>query len=564
VDISKLSHRAHTVGSLPLIRHIVDRLNLDELLIRYVPKKRLGRDVDIPNGRAISALIFNVLLSREPLYGVPDWLRSHALDLIGLEPSECDQLNDDRIGRALDRLYEVEPASLLTAVLTRAVKEFDIQASQIHNDTTSVAFFGDYEGQKDPEEKKRPPYITFGHSKDHRPDLKQLVYSLSITADGAVPVHFKTYDGNTTDDKTHKETWTTLRDLFGDPSFLYVADSKLCTRENMAFIHEQGGKFLTVLPRSRKEDDEFRERLATNTVTWHEVRRKKSKRGLNRKDEVHEAFEPEQSTIEGYRLVWYRSSVKAQIDQKNRARKIKRAKDRIEQLASRTGAHRFRSFDAAQNAVAKVIFEEGTGEWIEVRIIEDTDERIKQVSPGRPGPNTLYQKADEPIIRFEVEDYQEAILADARADGVFAMVTNMAGMTPKELLESYKYQPFLEKRNEQLKSVLNVAPVFLKKPERVAGLLFVYFLAMLVMALLEREIRRQMRLQNIESLPLYPESRKCKAPTIESLSRVFEGIRRTELIDAEGKVVMVFRDPLKPVGYEVLRMMKIDPKPFSG
>ena len=183
MDISKLSHRAYTVGSLPLIRYIVDRLNLDELLERYVPKKRLGRGADLPSGQAISALIFNVLISREPLYAVPEWLRAHSLDLIGLKPSECDRLNDDRIGRALDQLYELEPASLLTAVLTKAVKEFDIQASQIHNDTTSIAFFGDYEGQRDPAQKKEPPFITFGHSKDHRPDLKQLVYSLSITSD---------------------------------------------------------------------------------------------------------------------------------------------------------------------------------------------------------------------------------------------------------------------------------------------------------------------------------------------------------------------------------------------
>ena len=60
-----------------------------------------------------------------------------------------------------------------------------------------------YKHQKKKEDSDRPPLIAFGHNKDHRPDLKQLVYSLAVTADGAVPVHYKTYDGNTSDDKTH-------------------------------------------------------------------------------------------------------------------------------------------------------------------------------------------------------------------------------------------------------------------------------------------------------------------------------------------------------------------------
>lgn len=561
VDLSRLTHRAYSVGPLPLIRSIVDRLTLDDLLERFVPQKRLGRDTDVPAGRAISALVFNVLVSREPMYAIPDWLGSQALDLVGIDPADCERFNDDRVGRALERLLEADSASLLTAVLSRAVTEFGVEASQIHNDTTSISFFGNYDGQANPAEKKRPPYITFGHSKDHRPDLKQLVYSLSITADGAIPIHFKTYDGNTTDDKTHKETWSTIRSLFGHCRFLYVADSKLCTRENMTFLHEQGGRFLTVLPRSRKEDDTFRDLLATTKVSWREIRRKKAKAGSGRKDEIYEALESEQRSVEGYRLFWYRSSIKAALDKKSRERKIQRAFDRVEQLAARTGRHRFATLELAQNAVARIIYEEGTKEWLEIRVTEDFVS-TNDSAGARAGRNRT--EPDSPEIRFEAEEYADAIEIDARADGIFAMITNDETMTAKELLEAYKYQPFLEKRNQQLKSVLNVAPVFLKKPERVAGLLFVYFLAMLVMALLERELRRQMKLQGIESLPLYPESRSCKSPTIETLARVFDGIRRTELLDDTGNVVMTLRDPLKEVGYEVVRLLGVDPRNYSG
>ena len=92
------------------------------------------------------------------------------------------------------------------------------------------------------------PAITYGHSKDHRPDLKQLLYILTVTEDGGVPVYFTTRSGNTTDDQTHQETWKMLRELVGRADFLYVADCKLATMDNMRYIDRQGGRFMSVLP----------------------------------------------------------------------------------------------------------------------------------------------------------------------------------------------------------------------------------------------------------------------------------------------------------------------------
>src|SRR4029077_16215649 len=121
----------------------------------------------------------------------------------------------------------------------------------------TVTLSGAYADQGPAEQSHRPPRITFGYNKDHRPDLKQLLYSITITADGAVPVHCKTYDGNTTDDAVHIDTWDFLRKIIGHVDFLYVADSKLCTRENMGHIAAGNGRFLTVMPRTRAEDAWF-------------------------------------------------------------------------------------------------------------------------------------------------------------------------------------------------------------------------------------------------------------------------------------------------------------------
>lgn len=564
MNLDQLELRVRSVEGLPILRHFFDRMDLDRLLLTYVPGKKLGRDPKLPHGRALLVMVANVLVSREPLYAVREWLDSHASEYLGLAPEDGELFNDDRIGRALDRIYETEPASLLTALVTRVVKEFDIDLDQVHNDSTTVTFSGGYEGQKDPEQQQRPPLITFGHNKDHRPDLKQWVYSLTVSADGAVPVHYKTYDGNTGDDQTHIDTWETVRKIAGVASFLYVADSKLCTRRNLDHIHDNGGRFLTVLPRSRKEDDDFREHVQANAVPWEEVRRRKG-RSQDDPDQVYEAYEPPGRTLEGYRIIWYRSSVKMALDAKRRGQRIDRARERLERLEQRTGAHRFRSVEAAQKAADSVLSEVGAGRWLRAKARAEDVSQYKQVSPGRPGKGTKYRKEEGSVIVFEIEEIGEAILADSRCDGLFAMTSNDEKMSAAELLEAYKYQPFLEKRNEQLKSVLAVAPVFLKRPERVAALLFVYYLAVMTFALIERELRKAMKAEGIDSLPLYPEGRPARSPTTDLVLRNFAGVRRSELVGKEDEPALkTFHDPLSDAAVKTLKLLGVSARAYGA
>jgi transposase len=561
-----LSLTAEEIGPVPVIRRVFDRIDLERLLGVFVPERRLGRPPAVSHAKTLTVMIFNILLSREPLYAVRGWLSGWAIEHFGLTETEAGLVNDDRIARALDRLYEIDPASFVTELVTRAVREFEIDLEQIHNDTTTVTFSGAYEGQKNKDELQRPPRITFGYNKDHRPDLKQLVYSLTISADGAVPVHYKTYDGNTTDDQTHIQTWNAVRKIRGNADFMYVADSKLCTKENMKYIDGEGGRFLTVLPRSRREDDDFRELLQRQPVPWEEVRRRPHPRNRQKPDCVYQAYEWDRRSAEGYRVIWYVSSVKAAEDQKRRARRILRAHQRVEELEARTGAHRFRSVESARKAAEGVLQEEGAERWLAVHVHEEKVSDFKQTTPGRPGKETKYRKIDYPIILFEVEELAEVIQGDAKCDGLFAMVTNAdddGESTPKDFLDIYKYQPFLEKRNEQLKSVLDVAPMWLKKPERVAALLFVYFIAVLLMALIEREVRNQMRANDIESLPLYPEERLCKAPTLEVIFKAFSGIRRSHLLDANGNAVKTFYDQLSPVAEQLLVLLGVNRSAYA-
>jgi transposase len=105
-------------------------------------------------------------------------------------------------------LFEADRAALLTEVVLAVAKRFAVQLKRLHNDSTSIAFCGQYRDGRVSKSGQRAPAITYGYSKDHRPDLKQLLFILTTDADGGVPVQFRTADGNTNDSITHIETWT--------------------------------------------------------------------------------------------------------------------------------------------------------------------------------------------------------------------------------------------------------------------------------------------------------------------------------------------------------------------
>jgi transposase len=544
------------VGAAPVVRRFLERLQLEPLLARYLPPST-RRPEEIPTPITLGVLLSNLLLARRPLYALPAWVARRVPEHLGLQAGQVELLGDDRLGRALDRLYRADRASLLTALVVHAVREFQIDLKQLHNDTTTVTFTGTYRNQEPAAHGDRPPRITFGYNKDHRPDLKQLLFSITVSADGAVPVHAKTYDGNVTDDQVHRETWDFLCQLVGHADFLYVADCKLCTRDNMSHIAGRHGRFLTVLPRSRAEDDVFRSSLQQQTPAWREVRREPHPRRQGGPDVVYEGVESSQRSAEGYRMLWYRSSQKRDEDCAQRQTRLERARAWLEGLQT-PGRRPFRSYGQAYRAGQEVLQREGAERWLRLRVETDIEENFQQVGPGRPGPDTEYRRLETWTYRLYFDEDGAAIAADALADGLFPLVTNDAGLSLEEALAKYKYQPFLEKRHEQLKNVFGVAPVWLKSPRRVASLLWLYFVVELVQALVEREVRRQMAAQRVRRLALYPEGRASGAPTTGLVFGALEGHRRHRLFDGQGQLLRTFHDEVADAAGQVLELLGVN------
>jgi transposase len=550
------------VAALPVLDRLLRRLRLDEFLRDHLPHE--GRRARVPTATALLVLLKNLLVSREPLYGVGEWAARHHPGLLGLAPGELPALNDDRAGRALDRLFDADIPSLTLAVVAHAVREFGVDLDELHNDSTTITFHGDYESA-DRERTLRGRLrlaVTHGHNKDHRPDLKQLLYILTVARDGAVPVQFRVESGNATDDRSHQGTWELLCKLTGRRDFLYVADCKLATAENMAHLHQHGGRSLTALPRTRAEDAAFRAAVREGQARWRTVHERRDDDG--RVIDRFAAHEPEATTAEGYRLLWYHGARKAELDALARHKRLERVSTALAELRARLTSPRTRFRERAKVAQAvDAVLREGEAEGlVAVTVEERTTETYRQERRGRPGPDTKYVRRQATRFDLSWRLDHDRLAQEARCDGVFPLVTNVTAMSSLEVLLAYKQQPLIETRFGQLKTDFVVAPVFLKEVSRVQALLCVYFFALLVEALLERELRRAMERSGVESLPLYPEGRACRRPTARRVLDLFEDVQRHEL-KAKGQPVVAFTTELTRLQRQVLRLLGM-PGAYSG
>jgi transposase len=556
--------KSQEIGALPIVNHFLYRLKLKQLLLKHLPD---------PDGRmklrpvdALGVLVRNLVVSRMPLYRQGEWVKRVVPGLLDLDAQQLGLVNDDRMGRALDRLFEVDRNALLTDFVVHMVKEFGIELDQFHNDSTTITLHGEYKEADGRRVRGKPTLVaTFGHSKDHRPDLKQLLWILTVSADGDVPVHFKVSDGNTEDTTTHIETWDLLRKLVGHPRFLYVADCKLCTRENLRYIDSAKGWFITILPRSRREDALFRDWLQTNTPAWEEVARKHHPRLVDGPPEVLKAIESPIPEADGFRLVWIFSSEKRERDFLARKGCIERAWKELDDLRSKLEGSRcrYRTKKGVARAAEEILDRCGASRWISYDLEAVEKATFRQEKRGRSGKNTRWRKTTKVAYKMTLVVKPENIEYDTRCDGIFPLITNRKKLSIREILDAYKSkQPQIEKRHHLLKSVLAAMPALLKSISRLEALLLVQYIALTVHALIERELRRAMAARGIDQLPLYPERRRCRAPTADRILEIFGGVQRHHL-SKEGRSVQWFDPDLDPLQRKLLQLLAIPERSFT-
>jgi len=555
--------RTERLGPLPLVNHFLARLGLAAILARHVPTD--DRRVAMPYADGLGVLLRSIIVEREPIYRQGETVRTFAAGLYGLAADAEVRVGDDQLGRALDRLFDADRAALLTEVVVAVGQRFGVRFAQLHNDSTTIRFCGQYRASRAGRRLRgRPaPWITYGYSKDHRPDLKQLLFILTMSADGGVPVQFRCADGNTNDAETHRQTWETLRAVAGRPDFLYVADSKLCTREVMDHLDRHGGRFVTVLPRSRLEDAEFRRWVQTHEPAWELVWDRPNPRRKGGPRDRWYVYQAELPSREAWPVIWVRSSLLALRQEQTRRERLAAALDDLTDLQRRLRSpkSRLRTGHEIDKKIEAILTQHQVGRYLTVRRTVRTEHRFRQMRRGRPGPNTPYCKTTRrhPDLEWRLEE--TALAYDRKSDGMYPLLTNDKTLTPAQVLEAHKGQPTLEKRFQQTKTVHEIAPVLLKNPGRIEALFTLYFLGLLVQALIERELRTAMRRARIAELPLYPEERRCKRPTTEQVLRLFSHAERHVLL-RNGRPVQVFHPKLTDLQKQVLTLVGVPARAF--
>jgi transposase len=503
-----------SVGALPAICGYFERLDLAATIDRLVP-----HEGEVSLGALAEILIANRLLRPQALYRIGDWARQAAVtDFYGLT---TEQLNDDRLGRALERLAEHADA-VQAALVLRAIEAFELNVTQIHYDITSVELYGAYEPQQAANSAATaaarpaaadatgtPPRPAYGRTKSGKRHVKQVQLGLDVTGDGGVPVGHLPLDGNAAESPSHLDNLKRLGQLRPKGPLLYIADTKLDTPANLRAIAARKGHFLCGGAFSPQLKERFlKQRHKLRPVAYWP--KSQDERPASQRDQ-YKAFEvPEllTGTVAGrpvrlrYRLVFVWSESKARQEAATRERHTAKITEEFE--AVRRNLNRY-SLKTREAAVRRL--EGACGRYAEGALFR------YELTQGDAGALALSFRLDG-----------AALLRWRQLEGLYVLKTDVRSraLPLAEVLRGYRGQSAVERRFHHLKGPLAVAPVFLKSPERIAGLLCVLVWALMVLALMERQVRR--KLQGKPLVGLYPEGRPSAAPTGPALLECFSGL----------------------------------------
>ena len=489
------------VGAGPLIAAICDTIGLPQIVDERVAWDPVR--CKLSPGERIKALVVNILTQHKPLYRIGEAFERSDPELLLGEGVLLEDLNDDCLGRALDKLQAADARLIFSLIASRALVTAGVDTRFLHWDSTSRSLYGEYPSSETC--KVQPKH---GHSKDHRPDLKQILLTLLCSREG-FPLLGEVHSGNASDKQLNREVIDELCRQFSPEQLLelvYVADSALVTVPNLRAMAEVNLRFLSRLPETFAAAAEAKA-AAWASGSWQPIGAIGERRGA-----AQYAASEQSALIDGrrYRLVVYRSDHLEARKAKALEKEVAEEGERLRAEAEELGRRRFAC--AADGEAALEAWQRQHAEaWHEVAgSVVAEQERQKREHPGRP------RKGEEPVWRtvYRVQATVGEVdvgrlAAERQRRSTFVLITNLAveEFSVERLLVEYKQQTSIEQKFHFLKDPLFVDAFFLHKAERVEALGYVLLMACLVFAILERRVRAEGR-------PLYTPSRgQLKNPT---------------------------------------------------
>jgi transposase len=484
-----------------------EELGIGAVIDHAIAQDATKRTVSL--GQAVKAMVLNGLgFVNQQLYLVPSFFHNKPTERLIGSGIEAAHLNDDVLGRALEALYSAGVTPLYSLIAAQAAQRLGLTAQFAHLDTTSFHVDGRYNSAETPE--AAVVHITPGYSRDHRPDLNQVMLELIVEQQAGIPLLMKPLSGNTNDQvefgRLITEHVQQLRTAH--PITYLVADSALYTAENLGHLAQSGLKWITRVPATLTEVHAVLARVTPETMT-----------PLADGYRYHE----EVSTYGGSRQRWI--VVYSEARQQRSRRTVEKQLRTQSETELKAFKHLRRTTFAcaadAQQALA--VFTQALqatrleGGWI--RPVTRYGKR------GRPTPETSLQK-----VEYVIEGALASSLACRQAlletKSCFILATNELDTTAlpaAAVLAGYKKQSTVERGFRFLKDPRFLASsLYLKKPERIMALLLVMTICLLVYAALEYRLRQALHVQQ-ETFP-DQKGQPGQTPTMRWIFHYFVGV----------------------------------------
>ena len=479
---SKEAMQILNIDHLGIVAGIIDEMKLVEEVDKIVGMKT--KEILTP-GQVMKAMILNGLgFLSAPLYLFEEFFVGKATEHLIGEGVLPEHLNDDRIGRELDKYYQIGTTKIFTTVAIKAADEFQVESKSIHLDGTSMSVEGEYkkdteeieENKLETESEMKAIEIVHGYSRDKRPDLKQFIIDMIVTGDGDIPLYLKVDSGNVDDKSVFVER---LKEFKKQWTFegINVADSALYTAENLVAMREL--KWISRVPLSIKKAQN--KILDIKETEW----KKSQKKGYR--------IAAKESEYAGIKQRWIiiESELRKKSGIKQVDKQIKKQLEKAEVALRKLSKQEFACKPDAKTAIEKL---SKSWKYHQIQEIEYI-EKAEYKTAGRPNklaePNQIkYQ------ITGKIETSESSIETEKMKAGRFILATNILDkneLSDEQVLEEYKAQQSNERGFRFLKDPLFfTSSVFVKNPERVEAIAMIMGLCLLVYNLAQRKLRQEL------------------------------------------------------------------------
>ncbi len=542
------------VGHLPIIKNFAKQINLVETINTMVKSQ-----MQLQPGQAVLAMVLDTLSGRTPLYRLKEFFHEKDTELLIGTEIDPELFCDYNLGRVLDKIFDTGAQSIFSQLSQNAVKRFGIDTRDVHFDTTSISVYGDYELTEEPFK------ITYGHSKDHRADLKQFLISM-LCVSRNIPIVGAPKDGNASDKTLNNELLTNISKHMAKHglrpgAFVYIADSAFVTKDNLAKADSGATRFLSRLPATYKECARAIED-AVNADDWIVLGTlAETAPPQKRPAAVYRAYD---TTVRLYDRDYRGIVIHSSAHDKRRHKRIDRllAKKRkdLDTLSKKIwSVSYFCRADA--EAAADKLRAAANGSYHK---IDCTIEKVAKFGRGRP----VKGKPRTPVgyeYQLELKITPDPMLVEPLRlqAGCFVLISNLDSpedrdhFSAEELLRLYKNQDGIERNFSFLKDQVIVNSIFLKKNHRIEVLGLVLLISLLIWRLMEHCMRRYIA-DTGNTITGWKDKPTTK-PTSFMMTTKFLSILVLK-VEHQRQLAR----PLNKVQLEYLKALNIDPGSFSS